>query len=260
MGKDKGIEKKFAENIDRILAGEDIKADPSLNAEMRADLEFVKKVRSLGEAPSAQFQARLKASLLQKLEAQQARQRDEQGLWRIFRQPAWQGGIAVLLAIIALAIVWRSGFFQPSVSAPVTTTVTPSTTKAATTTAAAAVPKLVSIDAKTDKSTYRAGETVKINISMKNVSGQPLTLTDFPPIMSLMQADTNQPAYTFQAGKAVVSLAPDQAAAYTYTWNETDFNGQQVSGSYYVELEDLEYNGQAYELNLNQPVKFEVLR
>ena len=118
---------------------------------------------------------------------------------------------------------------------------------------------VVSIDAKTDKTTYRAGDTVSISILMKNVSGQPLNLTDFPPIMSLVQADTKQPVYTFHAGTAAMTLAPNQAATYTYTWNETNFSGQQVTGSYYVELEDLEYNGQPYKLNLNSPVNFTIL-
>ena len=281
MARQKDNEKMFAEYMDRILTGGEIIIDPSLDGEMRADLEFVKKACALGQAPTAQFQARLKARLIEKLETQQVR-KQEQGfkIFNALRQPVWKAAIAVVLVILAVTIVWQEGVFQhnenlapttpastttsPNQSAaPATTTATtaaPTTTKAPSTTNAGVSGKpVVSIDAKTDKTTYRAGEMVSISISMKNVSGQPLNLTDFPPIMSLVQADTKQPVYTFHAGTAAMTLAPNQAAAYTYTWNETNFSGQQVSGSYYVELEDLEYNGQPYKLNLNSPVNFTIL-
>jgi hypothetical protein len=261
MGREKEAEKKFTEYLDRILAGEEIKADPAMDEELRAALDFARKVSSLEAVPSAQYQARLKARLLQKLEEQEARQKEARGsFWGIFRShPVWQGAVALLLVIIALTIIWRAGFFQPSITtpahAPAATTAVPTTT--------AAVPSagtLVSIDAKTDKSVYQPGEAVKIELSMKNVSQKPLTIEDFPPIMSLMQADTKQPVYTFPAGKETRVLASNAVVTFTYTWNETDFNGRPVNGSYYVELEDLEYQGNPYQLILNKPVKFEILR
>ena len=97
MDRQKDTEKKFAEYMDRILAGGEIKADPSMDEEMRADLEFVKKACSLGQAPTAQFQARLKARLIERLEAQQAR-KQEQGfkIFTALRQPAWQAAIAAV--------------------------------------------------------------------------------------------------------------------------------------------------------------------
>lgn len=273
MGREKDIEKKFAEYLDRILAGEEVKADPSMDDEMRAALDFARKISTLGAVPTAQYQARLKASLLQKLAEQEARKKASRSSgWGIFRQPVWQGAIAAILVIMAITIVWRAGFFQPSISAPAKTPATTATTAVPTTTAAptkTAAPAtttapyaatLVSVDAKTDKLTYQAGETVKIDISMKNVSGQQLTVTDFPPILSLMQSDTKQPVYTFAAGKETRVLASNAVATFTYTWNETDFNGRLVTGSYYVELEDLEYQGHPYQLNLNNPVHFEILR
>jgi hypothetical protein len=276
MDKQKDIEKKFAQYIDRIMAGESIQLDPSMDAEMRADLDFLKKVRSLGQTPTAQFEARLRAYLLAKLEAQQAQQPKEGwSFFRIFRQPAWQAAIAVMLVILVISIVWRQGVFRheenlaPSSPAATTTpastqktiatTAAPTTTKPATTIPSGAAAPVVSIDAQSNKSTYKAGETVSISISMKNVSGQPLNLTDFPPIMSVMQSNTRKPVYTFHAGTTAMTLAPNQSATYTYTWDQTDFNGQQVTGSYYVELEDLEYNGQPYNLNLNNPVDFTIL-
>jgi hypothetical protein len=266
MGRENDIAKKFTEYLDRILAGEEVKVDPTMDAELRDALDFARKVTRLGEAPSAQYKARLKASLLQKLEEREARQKQKRGFRGMFQQPAWQVAIAAILVIITITVIWRSGFFQPSVRAPkyapettATTTTAAPTTTAPGTTNAPTVPRLVSIDAKTDKAAYQPRETVKIDISMKNVSGQTLTITDFPPILSLMRADTKQPVYTFAAGKETRVLATNAVATFTYAWNETDFNGQAVTGSYYVELEDLEYNGQPYRLNLNNPVRFQIV-
>jgi hypothetical protein len=280
MRREREMDKKFSEYLDRILAGEEIKADPAMDKELRAALDFARKISELGTKPSAQYQARLKARLLQKLEEQKAPPKEGRGsFWNIFRgHPVWQGAVAALLVILVLSIIWRAGFFQPSIPLQVPTTTSPAatatvppattaapTTKAlpaATTPAPAVVPSPsspVSVEAKTDKATYQPGEAVKIELSMKNVSQNQLTVQDFPPILSLMRADTNQPVYTFAAGKDSLTLAPNAVARYTYTWKEVDFQGQPVTGSYYIELEDLEYNGLPVQLNLNQPARFAIL-
>jgi hypothetical protein len=268
MGRERENEKKFNEYLDRILAGEVIKADPSMDKELRDALDFARKISEYGATPSAQYQARLKASLLQKLEEQEELQKQKRGsFWDVFRShPVWQGAAAVLVVIIALTVVWRAGVFQPSPiemsKATTTTTATiaaPTANAPAATTTAGYSSELaapVSVEAKTDKTAYNPGEDVKIEVTMRNVTGGQLTVTDFPPILSLMHENTKQPVYTFSAGKATRKLAPNGTATYTYTWKQIDFNGQPVSGSYYVELEDLEYNGQPVKLNLTQPVHF----
>jgi hypothetical protein len=268
MDRERETEKKFAEYLDRILAGKEIKADPAIDEELRAALDFARKMGELGAKPSAQYQTRLKASLLQKLEEQEAPQKEKRGsFWDVFRShPVWQGAVAVLVVIIALTIVWRAGFFQPLMTPPEQATA-PAATSAPTTKAAPATAPdkgitggiLISIEAKTDKATYQAGEDVKIELIMRNISQKQLTIQDFPPILSLMQEDTKQPVYTFTAGKATWTLAPNDVARYTYTWKQVDFKDQPVSGSYYIELEDLEYNGIPVQLNLIQPVRFKIL-
>jgi hypothetical protein len=137
--------------------------------------------------------------------------------------------------------------------APTTKTVPPATTTSGYSSDVAAP---VSIEATTDKAAYNTGEDVKIALTMRNITRGPLTVTDFPPILSVMDENTKQPVYTFAAGEATRTLAPNGTATYTYTWKQVDFNGQPVSGTYYVELEDLEYNGQPVRLNLTQPVHF----
>ena len=84
-------------------------------------------------------------------------------------------------------------------------------------------------------------------------------MEDFPPILSVMREDTRQPVYTFSAGTATRTLSPNSVATYTYTWKQLDYEGNALTGKYYIELEDLEYNGVPVQLNLNNPVKFEIL-
>jgi hypothetical protein len=268
MGREKENEKKFTEYLDRILAGEEINADPSMDKELRDALDFARKISECGATPAAQFQARLKASLLQKLEEQEALRKQKRGsFWDVFRShPVWQGAAAALFVIIIVSLLWRAGVFQPAItetapsttSAPTTAAPVTKAQVAATTTAGYSSDLVVpvSIEAKTDKAAYNPGEDVKIEVTMRNTTGGQLTVTDFPPILSLMDENTKQPVYTFAAGKAIRTLAPNDAATYTYTWKQVNFSGQPVSGTYYVELEDLEYNGQPVRLNLPQPVRF----
>ena len=84
-------------------------------------------------------------------------------------------------------------------------------------------------------------------------------MDQFPPL-SLMRADTKMPAYTFAAMKDIRTLAPYETASYTFDWNQLDFKGVPApSGLYYVELEDLDYQGRPVQLNLTQPVTFDIL-
>jgi hypothetical protein len=263
MGRERDMEKKFTENLDRILAGKEVPVDPSVDKELRDALDFARKMTAFGATPSAEYQARLKARLLQKLAEREALKK-ESSFWNIFRsRPVWQGVVAALFVIIIISVVWRAGFFQPSISPPAATTI-PTTTAPATTASPTQIPApspatLVSVEAGTDKAAYQPGETVRIELAMKNVSQAPLTLDKMPPILSLMQAETGQPVYTFTAGSDTRTLAPNEVARYAYAWTQIDFKGRPVTGSYYVELEDLEYQGRPVQLNLSRPVRFEIL-
>jgi hypothetical protein len=75
-----------------------------------------------------------------------------------------------------------------------------------------------------------------------------------------MQSSNHQAAYTFAAGKNSVTLAPGQTAAYTLTWNQTDVQGRRAApGSYYLELEEMYYQGRQVPMNLSRPVSFNIL-
>jgi hypothetical protein len=118
---------------------------------------------------------------------------------------------------------------------------------------------LLQAGASTDKTVYSAGEDVKITVRLTNINSQTIRLDQFPPL-SLMRADTKMPAYTFAATNDSRTLAPYETASYTFDWNQTDFKGAAApSGTYYVELEDLDYQGRSIQLGLTQPVTFNIL-
>ncbi len=260
MSKEKEREKKFTEYLDRILAGGDIPDDPNMDGELRATLEFARKVAGLRRDPSSAYQARLKAGLLQKLE-ERARKAGEKrgGFWGIWRQPAWQGVMTAIFVVIIISILWRVGVFSPSITPGQTTTATQTTMTTTTTQTATTQPAQgirVSFSVRTDKTEYRPGEGVEIILTMKNNEQRQITLEKLPPIISLMSTNTMKPVYTFTGGRETRALAPDQMVEFTLVWNQKDFEGNPVTGRYYIELEDLVYQGMPVQLHLQQPVEF----
>jgi len=119
---------------------------------------------------------------------------------------------------------------------------------------------LLKADANTNKTSYLPGENVLIEVSLKNVTSQPIQIEKFPPILSLMQATSLQPVYTFTAGIVSLTLAPDETKRFVVSWDQHDAKGRDVTpGMYYLELEDLDYQGQTIRLNLTNPVRFNIL-
>ncbi|OGO31213.1 MAG: hypothetical protein A2Z29_09235 [Chloroflexi bacterium RBG_16_56_11] len=262
MSREKDAGKKFSEYVDRILAGEDIKDDPAMDRDLREALEFARKIIGTRSSPSVKFQASLKASLLQKLDEREERAREKQGRsWGLFwRQPAWQAVVIVFLIVIIGSILWRTGVFLPASPLPsVTTAPTATATSPPPMTTSAPLPgELVSVTARTDRTSYRSGDVVNIEVELKNDSAGSLTLEKMPPIISLMSVETAQPVYTFSAGTETRTLAPGEAARFNLTWPQLDFTGRPVTGDYYLELEDLELKGRPVQLNLIRPVRFEI--
>jgi hypothetical protein len=296
MGKGGEMDKRFSEELDRILAGEEIKLDQSMDDDLRSTLDFASKMVQYRETPSSQFKSSLKAQLLHKLaEREAAREKKRSWVWRLIpSQPVWQATAVVFFIIIIGSIMWGSGLFRTLMPAPVTTSTTiyttatsttkttittgtqttttavtsytatttiSTTTTTKTTTATSPVHGVyLSVDASTDKSMYLPGEPVRIDVSLRNVTTQPFTLDQFPPIVSLMQTGTRQPVYTFHAGNQSRTLAPNETAYATLVWDQTDNAGRPVlSGAYYVELEELYLADRSIPLNLNKPVNINIV-
>jgi hypothetical protein len=285
MNRDREIEREFSNGLDRILAGEEVHVAQPQEGDLLSALDFALKMVQLRPSPSADFESNLKARLLQELAEQESCKEDKRSwLGRLISEPAWVGAAVAFFLIIAGGLIWQSGLFrtsqQPLVNAPVPApamtsaagsaakqeivpTASPAPPSAASGPAASPSPAprtLVSVDAVTNKATYSSGESINVEVSMRNSGTEPLKIDKFPPVVSLMKADTQQPVYTFSAGKDVVTIAPGGTANFTLSWNQTDSGGNRVpGGSYYVELENLDLQGRSMQLNLSRPARFEIL-
>ncbi len=229
----------FTENVDRILAGERPEFSSRMEAELRTALDFAVRMAEMEPHLRPGFEAALQERLRRQLVAleEKARERKTRSWWGWLRQPAWQAVTAVIVLGIAAVIVWIAGVFQP----------------------AATVPSIVGAAATMSKSVYAAGETVAVEISLKNVTTESFTIWKFPPILSVMDSKTGQPVYTTEAGGSTVVLAPGQETSYTVYWQQLDSDGQPVSpGRYYIELEDLDNQGQPVALDLPRTVSFRI--
>jgi hypothetical protein len=266
----------FSENLDRLLAGKEVKIDPAAGVELVAALDFAKKMTVLRSEPSSQFQANLKARLLQQLRDKEALQEDSGWFGRLFRgQRIWlTAAVCAALLIIVGGVLLKTGVISPpgsswvspppvtSATTTATTTATATTTTTMATTTVPALPagKYLLADASVDKPVYQPGEPVNIEVSLTNISGRSFTITQYPPILSLMSTDTRQAVYTFTAGQLSQTIPPGQKASFTLSWNQTDSKGSLVkSGNYYIELEDLDLQGKAVKLDLQKPVEFDIL-
>jgi len=280
MARQEGVERRFSELLDRLLAGEDVQLAPDAGDELRESLAFAREMAALRPDPREVFQRQLQARLTEQLRIREAEAAARGSFWeRLRRNPVWQGVTAAVFVIILAALLWRSGVFHPSLeptqvptatstTTATTTTPAPTTTATATqtvtptATATATQPSTVvslKAGATTDKQAYLPGEAVAITVTLTNAGPTPVVLTDLPPIVSILSADTGQPVYTFAAGKNSLNVPTGTAVQFTLDWNGRDFNGQPVTGSYYIELEDLNYGDQPVPLPLETPARFDIV-
>ncbi len=233
------MERLFSEELDRLLAGEEVKAPPEAGEDVNAALKFSQKIIEITPEPSPRFETLLQAKLLSELARQEAK--DNKWYWKIApRQPVWQAVTATVFVLVIGLIVWLSGVFSQM---PVT------------------VPTALAANAATNKAVYDSGEPVNINVTLTNNTDKPLTLKQFPPIVSLMDTATKQPVYTFSNKGSTVArvMAPGESVAFSVSWNQRDVTGSLVAGGgYYIELEDMDSQGQPMKLTLSQPAEFEI--
>ena len=216
-------ESEFAKDVDRVLSGQESKADNASDKEYRGNLDFSKKIADTRSTPSPAFQSALKSRLLSKLaEAETAIEtRKRTSLWDsltgLFRQRTWQAaGVTVAVLVVALVVVWRAGLFSqgPVVTSPYPTVAVEATVRI-------------------DKETYIIGENVKVNFTFFNKSSETLLFV-VPPAFRIEALNANI-IRSFSAGELTVTLTPDVATSYSVIWDQTDDTGIQVpAGEYQI--------------------------
>ncbi len=165
------------------------------------------------------------------------------------RRPVWQAAIVLVIAIVAGVLTYNN-LLQPPVVVQAPAPVIELPPRG---------PAMVAVAGAASKITYAYGETVGITVSLRNDSEQTLRIDQFPPILSLMRADSREPVYTFRAGNESRTLGPNETSSFAVTWNQLDEWGQVVPpGGYYVELEDLDLQGRAVQLAFSRPVTFNI--
>jgi hypothetical protein len=233
--------RRFSEQVDRILAGGRAAPGADVDDDFRSALDFAQDIAAMTPAPRAGFQAALDSRLRTRMAEleEEGRVGDKRSWWqRLAARPAWLVAAAAVFIVAIGILVWAAGVLQP-----------------------AAQPSIISASASTSKATYASGEQVNIRVDLENVSGSTLFIDRYPPNLSIMDAQTNQPVYTTAAGEHGISVPAGNRLDFAVQWDQRDANGQIVApGRYYIELEDfIDRDGQPIPLRFARPVEFEVL-
>jgi len=96
------------------------------------------------------------------------------------------------------------------------------------------IKKLMEVEASTGKGSYLPGEDMAVELSLKNVSSEPIQMDPYPPDVRIMRPRTLwDEVRLFPAGTGTRSLDPGEAAMYAVTWDQRDGQGQQVAYGLY---------------------------
>jgi hypothetical protein len=82
-----------------------------------------------------------------------------------------------------------------------------------------------------DKPAYLPGETVRITLSITNVTGESLTLDNFPYTVEV--SHVGWVVKTFFLGDGPDHLTPGETRTYSFEWDQTDYEGNPVNPAVY---------------------------
>lgn len=240
MGKKE--EKEFLENLDRLLAGEEVTAAEDMSEDCRTAIEFSKKLIECRAHPSPSFKAKLKQRLLQKLAEQEAEAHQKEkanwfreGLRNLFpRRPVWQYATAmVTVLMLVFAIVLSSTVFVPSPvgEEPVNGDEGP----------IIGIPEqnLLGLEAIPQEMVISlAEEVVEIELVFQNISSESLTVTSFPPSIEIIR--DGEVVRNLEAGGVGVEILQSESVTYTLVWDLRDNSGEKVlPGWYSININDV---------------------
>lgn len=258
MGKETNEEREFSPNIDRLLAGGEVKAGEDMSEDYRTVLDFAQKLTRLRDEPSLHFTAQLKERLLWKLAEQEteAARQEEKGNWfweglrnLMGQNPVWRTAAATLvIMMLAAGALWGTGLLSPS-PAPITAPPT------------AGLNVFIEADVTPDKDTYLPGEEIVVEFSFKNVASELFPIDPFPPGVEIVRPSPyDEIVRSFPAGTATKSLAPGEVASYTIAWDQRDDQEQQVSYGYYsLKLGCIRLRDDAMSLDLSESRRLVIL-
>ena len=252
MGRELDMEKEFSENIDQMLAGEEVKVSAGMDDDCRAALDFAQKLIRLRGVPSPSFKAQLKERLLSRLGEEEARAEAKrnwfmEGLRRLVpRQPVWQALTALLVVVVvAGGITWGIGTLKVSGPPPA-----PTPAPLAPREMPPPAPPRPSLELEAiplspieyAPGVFLPGEEVKVEFRFSNASSEPITVAPFPPEIEIVRPGTDEDGVvrSFPEGSGQLDISPVETVEYTLVWDQQDYNGKQVvPGWYYVDVKGI---------------------
>lgn len=99
--------------------------------------------------------------------------------------------------------------------------------------------KSLGVEAKVDRKKYLPGDTVRIDLTLTNVTGDPVIVGEFPPRTVISRY--GQVFRTIEQVGQELELRPGQTVNYGVSWDQKDENGEQVlpASSYQVAVENV---------------------
>lgn len=209
MGR-KDVDKEFSEDIDRVLAGEEVKLGAKASDDYRAAIDFAQRLIRLRPTPSAFFEVKLRERLLQRLSEQETKapaRAKESWLWEglrrlVPRQLVWRAVTATLLvAIVASGVFWQmGGFTQPVTSPPRPLSPPPE--------------QPVRMEITSVKTVCLPGEIECISSETVAVIPSPLPMATTPPVIDHWE----ETVWHYPAGYERLKLGLGESVEYTITW------------------------------------------
>ena len=238
--------KRFAQDIDRIVAGEEVQVGDGVSDDYRTTLEFAQKLTGLRDAPSPSFQAQLKAILLQRLGEGVTSEGKGGWLKRLVpKSLVWRAvaTTAVVVILIAVGAVWYWGV--PGAPPPAPTLTPPPSPHHP-----SVIPQPdLELEATTEKTTYLPGETIEIELTFISMTDKPITISPFPPEIEIILPELPEGedvVEEFDAGSGEVELKRGGEVTLTLVWDQRDSRGQQVAPGYYnpnIDVNDIHIDG-----------------
>lgn len=260
-------ERRFLDDIDRLLAGEGVVEPDEASDDYRTAIEFSRMLADLNEGPSDEFRLRLRRRLLAKLAERDAaaREKDRTGgflgfLGRLVPgSPVWRTAtVTVAVLIVTITVAWRAGMFTGSApGAAPAEDATMQTLRGAIEEAEMLAPKAadgVGADAAAQPSEAESaeaspvlmrvvpavdtilapyGEAVAIDVEIAANRDQTLTVRPLPPELSIVADEGGRTVRTIAAGDTEAEIAPGSSVHEVIIWDQLDDAGKQVAPGWY---------------------------
>ena len=273
MPRHKREEQDFLENIERLIAGEEVSIGEDADEDLRTTIEFSRRLSDLHTGPSVEFKDKLKSRLLMKLTEQEvaARQRVEKNWFRdildrlVPQSPVWRTATISLVMIVAVVtVMWRTGMFtgvsspgagvvesaqrgvekgvlsmEAAVEEAEATDTAPmvGTAKEAVTAPAveAAMVSLFDMQVTPLESTIAEyGHEVSYQLTFSNTSNETIVVTPFPPRFTITGDGTLRPVRILTEGDRSIEVGASASIVYVFTWDQRDDDDTQVLADWYT--------------------------